>query len=234
MIFYTYLWLRENGTPYYVGKGKGRRAFRRGSPKDITRVLVQLHPSEQDAFFAEIFFIAYYGRIDQGTGILRNRTNGGDGTSGAIYTEERRDKMRIAGFGRIHSEDTKRRIGLASIGRYFSDEARHKMSEGNKGIPKPKSEETRKKISATLTGRLLPEETKRKISETLMGRAPSSETCHKLSMALRGKPKSLEARRKMSAAKKGIVPWNKGRTGVYSLEILKVMSDAAKNRRRGQ
>jgi len=231
-MFYTYLWLREDGTPYYVGKGKGRRAFRRGSPTDAPRILVQPHPSEQDALVAEIFLIAHYGRIDQKTGILRNHTDGGDGTSGAIYTEERREKARVAGLDRTHSEESKRKIGLASTGRYFSPEARQKISDGNKGVPKPKSEEVRKRISMTLTGRNLSKEVKRKISIACRGRIKSPETCSKLSASLRGKPKALEARQKMSAAKKGIVPWNKGRTGVYSPEILQRMKDAARDRRK--
>src|SRR5580692_7723704 len=80
MEFYTYLWLREDGTPYYVGKGRGRRAFRKGCPP-IDRVLIQAFPSEEDALTAEIFLIAYYGRKDLGTGILRNLTDGGDGVT---------------------------------------------------------------------------------------------------------------------------------------------------------
>jgi len=78
--FYTYLWLREDGTPYYVGKGHDRRAFRKGSPP-IERVLIQEFPDNASALEAEKFLIAYYGRKDLGTGILRNRTDGGDGLS---------------------------------------------------------------------------------------------------------------------------------------------------------
>jgi hypothetical protein len=56
-IFYTYLWLREDGTPYYVGKGTGKRAIRKSSPQNLDCILIQEHPSEADAFAAEIFLI---------------------------------------------------------------------------------------------------------------------------------------------------------------------------------
>ena len=92
MIFYTYLWLRENGTPYYVGKGCRVRAFRKGCPPK-ERVLLEPHTSETDAFDAEKFLIAYYGRIDKKTGILRNHTDGGDGTSGWTPSEEVKKKI---------------------------------------------------------------------------------------------------------------------------------------------
>jgi len=79
--------LREDGTVKYVGKGTKRRAFEatnhRGlTPKDKNLILLQEHPSEADAFEAEIFLILYYGRIDKGTGCLRNLTDGGEGASG--------------------------------------------------------------------------------------------------------------------------------------------------------
>src|SRR5271166_1977590 len=82
-MFYTYLWLREDGTPYYVGKGKGRRAFvSQGHtvkrPKQRERIVVYPAESEADAFETEIALIWYYGRKDLGMGCLRNLTDGGD------------------------------------------------------------------------------------------------------------------------------------------------------------
>ena len=91
------MWLRYDGTPYYVGKGHDNRAIRKGSPQDLTRTLIQEHKSEADAFEAEKFLIGFYGRIDLGTGCLRNRTDGGDGVSGYRHTEETRRKLREAG-----------------------------------------------------------------------------------------------------------------------------------------
>ena len=66
------------GLLIYVGKGHGKRAIRKSSPKDLSRILIQEHESEQDAFAAEIFLIAYYGRKDRGTGCLINHTDGGE------------------------------------------------------------------------------------------------------------------------------------------------------------
>jgi hypothetical protein len=87
--FYVYVYLRENGTPYYIGKGKGNRAYKKQSfevsvpPKD--RILIILdNLSEQQAFRNEIDFIDYYGRLDINTGTLENKTNGGEGTSGHV------------------------------------------------------------------------------------------------------------------------------------------------------
>ena len=76
------MWLREDGTPYYIGKGHGRRAYNKhtriGHAPSEDRVLVQEFPDECSAFEAEKFLIALYGRKDNGTGILVNLTDGGE------------------------------------------------------------------------------------------------------------------------------------------------------------
>lgn len=46
---------------------------------------------------------------------------------------------------------------------------------------------------------------------------------HKINI---GRPCSLEKREKLSKSHKGLIPWNKGKTGVYSDESLKKMSEA--------
>src|SRR5208283_133331 len=103
MSFYTYAYQRQDGTPYYVGKGTGIRAFNANRlvarPKSRARIIVQHWESEAKAFEMEKWWIEFWGRKDIETGILRNMTNGGEGQTGRVYTEEIRKNMSDAHEG---------------------------------------------------------------------------------------------------------------------------------------
>ncbi len=92
--FYVYLYLREDETPYYVGKGQGRRAFKNSGrrmkkPSDETKIILHSENlTENEAFALEKELIKKYGRKDNDTGILRNLTDGGEGRSGSKWSLE--------------------------------------------------------------------------------------------------------------------------------------------------
>jgi len=185
--FYTYLWLREDGTPYYAGKGKGDRGFIRQNhhvrpPVDLARIITQEWPSESDAFVAERFLIAYYGRNDLGTGCLRNLTDGGEGMSGYKHTPETRQKLSVLSQGQI---------------------------PWNKG--KVSSEETCRRLSAAHKGKTLSVEIRRKISESMKGRPVSEATRNKSRESNLKTWADEKLRRTVGQVNKGRVPWNKGR-----------------------
>jgi len=169
-MFYTYAYLREDGTPYYIGKGVKGRIYSSNrkikKPKDKSRIIfLKQNLTEEEAFNHEEYMISVLGRKDLGTGILRNRTNGGEGASGSLKSEE---------FKRRHSERMKGKNN-PSYGRKQSEEHRRKNSEANRGennhfYGKSHSEETKKKISMKKKGKPLSTETKRKLSEIHKGK----------------------------------------------------------------
>lgn len=91
-MFYTYAFLREDGSPYYIGKGKGYRINNRKRtvklPPTERRLLLKKFDNENDAFRHEIYMISLYGRKDIGTGILHNRTAGGEGSVNCVRTQD--------------------------------------------------------------------------------------------------------------------------------------------------
>ncbi len=95
--------------------------------------------------------------------------------------------------------------------------------------------EHREKIREAKLGSLNPmwgkQRTQWAIEQTvkaLTGRHVSCKTRQKLSLANAGHRPTVATRQKMSAAKMGYVPWNKGKTGIYSEEWRKQRSRISK------
>lgn len=173
-MYYVYAYLRKDGTPYYIGKGKERRAFSKqhsvSLPSDYSRIVFcESNLTEIGAIAIERRLIRWYGRKDNGTGILRNKTDGGEGISGCvrILTESHKQHISISnkGIPRPKSDATKEKIRRSRIGKKHSSETILKMKN------RLTSDKTRQKMSQSkigntnLLGKKLSEETKLKMRQ---------------------------------------------------------------------
>ncbi len=172
---YVYVIFRPDGTPCYVGKGKGNRwamhalgyptttnrhlsAIYAQAGGDLPVVKVREDLSDSEAIKIEIALIAAIGREAHG-GPLVNFTDGGDGVTGWKQSEEtkrRRSEKMKGNHLRVGYEPWMK-------GKTHSPEIRAQISAKKKGSPGPnpgipRSADVKRKISVTkrsLRGRQL-------------------------------------------------------------------------------
>ena len=199
--FYVYIWRRPNGEPFYVGKGKGKRAHNTtGRSKEFKEVysvggcaveIVDWFIHESQAHAHEIELIALYGRRDMG-GLLVNKTDGGEGASGLSHPPEARAKISASLLGNTRT-----------LGYRHSDEAKAKMSDAQAG--KVRSADHRAKIGDAHRGKIVSQETRAILRDSNLGRTHSARTRAKMSDVRRGKPLSAHHAARISEALTGRV-----------------------------
>lgn len=117
---YTYVLLRKDGTPFYVGVGIRSRVLQHGCKYDIEKctnrhkinvikqelslfgyfnyAIICINSDREVCLNAERTFISKFGRKDISTGVLTNLTDGGEqGPNGAINSLESKLRKSIIG-----------------------------------------------------------------------------------------------------------------------------------------
>lgn len=205
--FYVYEhWRPDKDLPFYVGKGKGSRAQssvgRNKHYKNIVSKLmamgmcievrmVECGMDEKSALALEVEKIASWKAL----GVkLVNITNGGEGTSGRILSEESKAKISraasLSNKGRVFSAETRAKISAKHKGQVISLSHRMSISRANK--TRVLSDESHARMSAAQKAKVVPPFT--------------AEHCARISAANKGRLKGLvrsaETRARMTLAQR--------------------------------
>jgi len=171
-MYYTYAYLREDRTPYYIGKGSGNRAYQNHKrkngqnllPKNKNQILILKNFEIEDlAYKHEQYLISLYGRKCDG-GILVNMVHGGKGGARKYLTKKEKEEAQLRNkinaaknlkkwreenreeFNRKTNErNAKRRKILNQRQKEYADKNRDKINEKQREYREKNREEIRRK-----------------------------------------------------------------------------------------
>ena len=190
--YYVYAYIRSKdsktakaGTPYYIGKGLDKRPKQRHNnipiPDNQYIIIIEQRLTLVGALALERRMIRWYGRKDLGDGgILLNRTDGGDGSPGLKWKDDRKkehskrlkgmglgrklgpqspehiQKRAKANIGRVHSDESNKKRRIAMLGKKLGPQSPEHLA---KRIGKKQSSQTRQLKSLAMLGKKQPQKT---------------------------------------------------------------------------
>lgn len=150
---YIYKWFRKDTTHlFYVGAGVNDRAWKLSRRNNLTiniirkigkkGVVIKLFKMKnwKAALKEEKSLIKKYGRRDNKTGILSNMTDGGEGTTGRIMSEEQKKIVSKTNKNRIYTKEQRENLSkkMRIIKANVSEKTREKLRQKFIGKPRPK------------------------------------------------------------------------------------------------
>lgn len=186
--FYVYMLFRADGTPFYIGKGQGKRIVTSCKPNysdnhhknsvirqtidalgSVPYVILHKNLDETDALDYEKALISAVGRHPCGP--LVNMTDGGEGISNAAPEIRKKISDALTGnknsLGMKHTTETRAKLTACKIGNRgplgLKQSAEHIQKRVDKTRAWAKTEEGRAYLASQNKGRIVSDETRAKI-----------------------------------------------------------------------